>query len=134
MPLVVGTIQTYIYQYISESIFGFPNVYAAIQNMPDINNIIESLPKQLISNLKQSNVLECFYHDFVEQIIDETEKKEELSRNFLFRKKNVIEFSLFLKSPNINFDSSTALKQYLSKELVDIDIPDSLWKIYFILN
>ena len=45
MPLVVGTLQTYIYQYISNSVFGFPNVYAAIQNMPDINNMIESLPK-----------------------------------------------------------------------------------------
>ena len=134
IPLVVGSLQTYIYQYISDSVFGYPNVYAAIQNMPDINNMIDSLPKKLISNLKQPNVLECFYHDFVEQIISETEKKEAHSRNFLFRKKSVIEFSLFLKSPNINFDSSDALKEYLTTEIVEMDISDSLWKIYFILN
>jgi len=131
IPLVIGTLQNYIYQYISDSIFGFPNVYAAIQNMPEINSIIESLPKKLIKNLKDTTVLQSFYHDFVEQICS---KKEDVKHNFLFRKKNVVEFSLFLKSPKIDFNSSDALKKYLSEEIVNMNIPMSLWKLYFILN
>lgn len=131
LPLVIGTIQNYLYQYISNCIFGLPNVFAAIQNMPEINNIIEALPKKLISNLKETSVLQSLYHDFVEDICSD---KEKIKHNFLFRKKNVIEFSLFLKSPDINFNSSDALKQYLSEEIVNMNIPMSLWKLYFILN
>jgi hypothetical protein len=131
IPLVIGTIQNYLYQYISNCVFGYPNVFAAIQNMPEINNTIDSLPKKLISNLKESSVLQSFYHDFVEEICS---GKEDFKHNFLFRKKNVIEFSLFIKSPNINFNSSDALKKYVSEEIVNIDIPMSLWKLYFILN
>jgi len=131
IPLIDGNIQNYIYQYISDSVFGFPNVFAAIQNIPDINNIVESLPKKIIKNLKNDTVLQSLYYDFMEQKITE---KTEINRKFLFRKKNVIECTLFLKSPTIKFDSSDALKTYLLDELVELNIPDSLWKIYFILN
>ena len=42
LPLVIGTIQNYLYQYISNCVFGYPNVFAAIKNIPEINSIIES--------------------------------------------------------------------------------------------
>ena len=131
IPLVDGTMQNYIYQYISDRVFGYPNVFAAIQNIPEINNIVESLPKKIIQNLKNDTVLQSLYYDFMEQKITE---KTEINRKFLFRKKNVIECTLFLKSPAIQFESSDALKTYLLDELVELNIPDSLWKIYFILN
>jgi len=138
-PLVVGTLQNYIYQYISNCIFGLPNVYAALQNLPEINKTIESLPKKMINNLLNNDILGCIYNSFVEEICkeDQEDKKEDEQKDkqgFLFRKKNVIEFSLFYKSPNINFNSSDNLKNYLSEEIVKMNIPDSLWKVYFILN
>jgi hypothetical protein len=129
--LVVGSLQNYIFQYISNCVFGIPNVYIAINNLPEINQLVESLPKKLISNLTNNGVLQSLYNDFVKEIC--TEKKEE-KRCSLFRKKNVIEFSIFLKSPELNFKSSNALKDELMDEIINIDVPDSLWKVYFILN
>ena len=46
-------------------------------------------------------------------------EKEE-NQNNLFRKKNVIEFSIFLKSPELNFKSSNALKDELMDEIINI--------------
>ena len=129
--LVVGSLQNYIFQYISDCVFGIPNVYTAINNLPEINQLIEQLPKKLISNLTNEGVLQSLYKDFVKEIC--TEKTEE-KRSCLFRKKNVIEFSIFLKSPKLDFSSSDALKNDLINEIIDINISDSLWKIYFILN
>ena len=129
--LVVGSLQNYIFQYISNCVFCIPNVYIAINNLPEINQLVESLPKKLISNLTNNGVLQSLYNDFVKEIC--TEKKEE-KRCSLFRKKNVIEFSIFLKSPELNFNSSSALKYELMDEIINIEVPDSLWKVYFILN
>ena len=132
--LVVGSLQNYIFQYISNCVFGIPNVYIAINNLPEINQLIESLPKKLISNLTNDNVLQSLYNDFVKEICTEKNEKTEKRRCSLFRKKNVIEFSIFLKSPELNFNSSSALKDELMDEIINIDVPDSLWKVYFILN
>jgi len=129
--LIVGSLQNYIFQYISNCVFGIPNVYIAINNLPEINQLIESLPKKLISNLTNDNVLQSLYRDFIKEICTE---KEEENQNNLFRKKNVIEFSIFLKSPELNFKSSSELKDELMDEIINIDVPDSLWKVYFILN
>ena len=132
--LVVGSLQNYIFQYISNCVFGIPNVYIAINNLPEINQLVESLPKKLISNLTNNGVLQSLYNDFVKEIcIGKTEKTEK-RRCSLFRKKNVIEFSIFLKSPELNFNSSSALKYELMDEIINIEVPDSLWKVYFILN
>ena len=106
-------------------------MYIAINNLPEINKLVESLPKKLISNLMNESVLQSLYRDFIKEIC--TEKNEE-KRSCLFRKKNVIEFSIFLKSPKLDFSSSDALKNDLINEIIDINISDSLWKIYFILN
>lgn len=129
--LVVGSLQNYIFQYISNCVFGIPNVYIAINNLPEINKLIDSLPKKLISNLTNDNILYSLYKDFIKEIC--TEKNDE-KRSCLFRKKNVIEFSIFLKSPELNFKSSNALKNELIDDILNIDVPDSLWKVYFILN
>ena len=129
--LVVGSLQNYIFQYISNCVFGIPNVYIAINNLPEINQLVESLPKKLISNLTNDNVLHSLYKDFIKEICT---KKKEKNQNNLFRKKNVIEFSIFLKSPELNFKSSNALKDKLMDEIINIDVTDSLWKVYFILN
>ena len=128
--LVVGSLQNYIFQYISNCVFGIPNVYMAINNLPEINKLIESLPKKLISNLTNDNVLQSLYKDFIKEICTEKEKNQ----INLFRNKNVIEFSIFLKSPELNFKSSSELKDELIDDILNIDVPDSLWKVYFILN
>ena len=129
--LVIGSLQNYIFQYISNCVFGMPNLYIAIENLPEINSIIDSLPKKLISNLLNESVLVSLYNDFVKEICSEEYVENRCS---LFRKKNVIEFSIFLKSPELNFNSSDALKNSLTNEIVNLNIPDSLWKVHFILN
>tara|TARA_X000000368_G_C22985296_1_gene691856 strand:- start:59 stop:856 length:798 start_codon:yes stop_codon:yes gene_type:complete len=129
--LVVGNLQNYIFQYISNCIFGMPNLYVAIENLPEINSIIDSLPKKLIANLLNTGVLSSLYKDFIQEICTEEIMEKRCS---LFRKKNVIEFSIFLKLPELNFNSSDALKNSLINEIVNLNIPDSLWKINFILN
>jgi hypothetical protein len=134
IPLVMGTLQNYIYQYISNCVFGVPSAYAALQNMPEINKVIESLPKKLISNLTTKDILQSLYNAFVLEICSDDESKDPKDRRaFLFKKKNVIEFSLFYKS-TLNFNSSDNLKNYLSDEIVKSGVPDCLWKLYFILN
>ena len=111
-------------------------MYAVVPKLEPLRNtynkLVESLPKKLISNLTNEGVLQSLYRDFTKEIC--TEKNEE-KRSCLFRKKNVIEFSIFLKSPELNFKSSDALKNELINDIIDINIALSRFKIFaFIYN
>lgn len=138
-PLIPGDLETYYFQYISKQLFGTHLAFYGIQNLPEIKKKISNIPKNFISLLQKPNILRLLYNVFKKNK-EKTTFSDDEEENFfntkkLFRKGDVIEFSILLRKPSLKLTCSESLEKKISKDYFKnkINIKNSIWNIYFIL-
>lgn len=138
-PLIPGDLETYYFQYISQQLFGTHLAFYGIQNLPEIKKRISKIPKDFISLLQKSNILRLLYDVFKKnkEKDDNIDDEEESFFNTkkLFKKGDVIEFSILLRKPNLELKCSESLEKKTNKNYFKnkLKIKNSIWNIYFIL-
>ena len=146
--LIPGDLETYYFQYMAQKIFGSHLAFYGFENLPDIKKQISEVPKKILSVLQTRDVLKMFYDVFEKNMKKDGVRlneydldyrnnvgdlEEESEKPMLFKKGDVIEFSVFIKKPNLELYCSKNLEKKMEKYNKKFSIKDSLWKIYFIL-
>ena len=146
-PLIPGDLETYYFQYMAQKIFGSNLAFYGFENLPDIKKKISQVPKKILSILQTRDALKMFYDVFEKNIKNNDMRLNEYDLNFknkedcieefdkpvLFKKGDVIEFSVFIKKPHLELHCSKNLEKKMEEFNKKFSIKDSLWKIYFIL-
>tara|TARA_B100001059_G_C17822689_1_gene579325 strand:+ start:2163 stop:2939 length:777 start_codon:yes stop_codon:yes gene_type:complete len=138
-PLIPGDLETYYFQYISQQLFGTHLAFYGIQNLPEIKKKISNIPKDFISLLQKPIILRLLYNIF-KQNKEKDDNNDDEEENFfntkkLFKKGDVIEFSILLRKPDLQLTCSESLEKKTDKNHFKnkLKIKNSIWNIYFIL-
>ena len=136
--LIPGDLETYYFQYMAQQLFGSHLAFYGIQNLPDIKNKIGNIPKDFISLLQKPKFLRLFYNIFKQNQEDSDGDEEEsfFGTKKLFKKGDVIEFSILLRKPKLELTCSKSLEKKMNNKNYfknKIKIKNSIWNIYFIL-
>lgn len=138
--LIPGDLETYYFQYMAQQLFGSHLAFYGIQNLPEIKEKISNIPRNFISLLQKPSFLRLFYNIFRKNQENENSNIDEEEDSFfdtkkLFKKGDVIEFSILLRKPNLQLTCSESLEKKTDKNYFKdkINIKNSIWNIYFIL-
>jgi len=136
--LIPGDLETYYFQYMAQQLFGSHLAFYGIQNLPDIKKKIANIPKDFISLLQKPTFLRLFYNIFKQNQEDSDGDEEEnfFGTKKLFKKGDVIEFSILLRQPNLELTCSESLEKKMNNKNYfknKIKVKNSIWNIYFIL-
>jgi hypothetical protein len=123
--LIPGDFETYYFQYIAFKMFGNHLAFYGFQNLGEIKQKISSIPKNFINNLKKKNFL---------KILENNYKNSNTTGNKVFKKGDILEFSILMKNPKIKLLSkSDDMTNEYNKIKQKYKIGDSIWNIYFII-
>ena len=123
--LIPGDFETYYFQYIAFKMFGNHLAFYGFQNLGEIKQKISSIPKNFINNLKKKNFLKTLENNY---------KNSNTTGNKVFKKGDILEFSILMKNPKIKLLSkSDDMTNEYNKIKQKYKIGDSIWNIYFII-
>ena len=119
--LIPGDFDLYYFQYMAFKMFGTSLAIYGFNNLSEIKEKIKNIPKQFIAQLVEKNFLENL-------------KKNLGEKNKIFKKGDILEFTIFMKDPKIKLmsDSENMTKKYNNSEK-KYKIGNSFWNIYFII-
>lgn len=119
--LIAGDFDIYYMQYMAYKMFGTNLAIYGIQNLNNIKDNLSSIPKRFMGLLQQESFLERLKQNYIE-------------RQNIFQKGDILEFSIFMKEPNLKLLSQTesSTKKYNNMEK-KYKIGNSIWNIYFII-
>jgi hypothetical protein len=123
--LIPGDFETYYFQYMAYKMFGNHLAFYGFQNLGEIKEKISLIPKQFISSLNNKIFLET---------LENNSKNSETNDGHVFKKGDVLEFSIVMKNPKIKLLSKddTMTNKY-NKIEKKYKIGDSIWNVYFII-
>ncbi len=116
VPLLLGDLTMYYTQYLANTIFKHPHATEPFTNCINLSNDINKAFEDLISIFFNPINLENFIRKS-----KNIKKKEKL--NILFKKGDILQFDIFINSP-----------KFTNKELSDLKINDTLWKINILIS
>ena len=105
--------------------FGNHLAFYGFQNLGEIKQKISSIPKNFINNLKKKNFLKTLENNY---------KNSNTTNNKVFKKGDILEFSILMKNPKIKLLSkSDEMTNTYNKIKQKYKIGDSICNIYFII-
>lgn len=119
--LIPGDFDLYYFQYMAFKMFGTSLAIYGFNNLSEIKEKIKNVPKQFMSQLVEKKFLENL-------------KKNMGEDNKVFKKGDILEFTIFMKDPKLKLlsDSENMTKEYNNSEK-KYKIGNSFWNIYFII-
>lgn len=115
VPLLLGDLTLYYIQYLANVIFKHPHATEPFINSINLSKEINTSFEDLIAIFFDSSSLENF--------IRKTKNIKQGELKYLFKKGDVLQFDIIINSPN-----------FKNKELADIKINDTLWKINILIS
>ena len=119
--IIPGDFDLYYFQYMAFKMFGTSLAIYGFNNLSEIKEKIKDIPKQFIAQLVEEKFLENL-------------KKNLGENNKIFKKGDILEFTIFMKDPKLKLlsDSNKLTKEYNNFEK-KYKIGNSFWNIYFII-